>query len=402
MRVLFVAPSLPWPLDAGGRIRTYKLIEALDPDVHVDLWVVGAEGPEPAPALVEARARVAGIVRELRVFERSPLPQIRRLAAPKQEGWFHSAALERALASVRAQDHDLIHLDELCLLRALPDALNLPLLVHHHKLDLELALGLANHRVQANVETIRWRRLEALAVKQSSRHAFCCTADSDRFLNRQKISGHRIEVIENGVDPQFFAPRPGPRDDDHLLVLGSLDYRPNRDGLRSFLAGPWAALRARRPRLRLSVVGSGDESLAPPELPAGVHWIGEVPDVRPWLARASALVVPLSLGGGTRLKIAEAAAMGCPVLSTRVGAEGLPLQSPEHFLEAASIDELSLVIDRALDDPEAMARRAERARRRTLERLSWKDLSRRLEAAWKRCHREVHPQGSASDVHALV
>ena len=218
--------------------------------------------------------------------------------SPRPARWFHSRELRLSLGAPGALDaFDLVHLDEPCLLPALPRDLGVPLVVHHHKLDLELARDIAPPGVRRSLEVARWRRLENEAVERSVHHVFCSPEDARRFKARHP----RVEarVVENGFDPTHFHPTaPELREERLLLVLGSLDYAPNLRGLERFLREVWPPLAVQVPDLRLAVVGRGAPTALGRGWPPGVELVGAVDDVRPWLARATALVVPLEVGGG--------------------------------------------------------------------------------------------------------
>jgi glycosyltransferase involved in cell wall biosynthesis len=228
----------------------------------------------------------------------------------------------------------------------------------------------------------RWRHLEADAASRIPAQIVCAEEDADRL--RERFTAIDALVIENGVDPDFFVPREIPRDPNLLLFLGSLDYGPNQDGLRDFLAHSWPALRAARPALRLALVGRGDA----PELQSAcafdprVDWIGEVDDVRDWLARCGALIVPLRIGGGSRIKLACALAMRTPIASTTIGAEGLALKNGVHLRIADSaadfVTATRAALDSGTDDPLTSA-----GRKRVIERYAWKHLAARLAEGWR-------------------
>ena len=377
MRVLALAPSLPWPLDAGGRLRTYHLLRALAPRHQLRLFCVRQPGAGPE---AEEALHAAGL--DPRGFERSPAGGLAALVSPRPARWFHSRELRLSLGAPGALDaFDLVHLDEPCLLPALPRDLGVPLVVHHHKLDLELARDIAPPGVRRSLEVARWRRLENEAVERSVHHVFCSPEDARRFKARHP----RVEarVVENGFDPTHFHPTaPELREERLLLVLGSLDYAPNLRGLERFLREGWPPLAVQVPDLRLAVGGRGAPTALGRGWPPGVELVGAVEDVRPWLARATALVVPLEVGGGTRLKIIEAAASGCPVVTTAVGAEGLALHDGEHLWAAEDLAGLGPALTRALECGAERRRRAERAAALVERRYPWELSAARLEEAW--------------------
>jgi glycosyltransferase involved in cell wall biosynthesis len=376
VRVLFVAPTLPWPPDAGGRIRTSSLLRELAPRHELRLVCVR----QPGAGAAEEKA-LRGLGLELEVLPRGPRGPLARLSGPAEEGWFWSPALRRRLARLDLEGHDLVHLDELSCVRALPAAQRTPLVVHHHKLDRELAVALAAGPARARLAAARWELLEREATARTRRHL--TTTAEDAALLRARHPGLEVGVVRNGVRLAGGAAPTGERDPDLLLALGSLDYAPNARGLARFLRVGWPRLAARRPGTRLAVVGRGAPAAPLGPLPPGVELVGEVPDPAPWLARAAALVVPLEVGGGSRLKILEAAAAGLPVLSTRVGAEGLELEDGAHLALADDLAELGALAADALGRPDALARRAAAARERVEERYGWGRAAAELEAAWE-------------------
>jgi glycosyltransferase involved in cell wall biosynthesis len=165
-------------------------------------------------------------------------------------------------------------------------------------------------------------------------------SDNDAELARTRYGASRVAVVENGVDLDYFTPSHQPRDPYDILFLGSLDWRANLDAVVFLLDEIFPRVLASEPTARLSIVGR-----RPPkwliERASALDYVQvfpDVPDVRPFLRRCGVLAVPLRVGGGSRLKILEAAACLCPVVSTPVGAEGLNFTSDVHYLEAGSAD----------------------------------------------------------------
>jgi glycosyltransferase involved in cell wall biosynthesis len=257
-----------------------------------------------------------------------------------------------------------------------------------------------------NIESQIWRRYEETEsnpakrwyIRQQrrkferfERQAFAeadevvTVSDPDAELARRAFAARRVSVVDNGVDTVYFAPQPEvPRDPNTILFLGSLDWRPNLDAVRVLLERIFPAVRAEEPSARLVLVGRN-----PPDwLAAAVHETravelhASVPDVRPFLARSGVLVVPLRIGGGSRLKILEALAAGVPVVSTAVGAEGLHLGPGRDLVVVNGMEDMAPALVAALRDPGAMRAMAEHGHRRVLERYDWDVLADRLEQVW--------------------
>lgn len=215
-------------------------------------------------------------------------------------------------------------------------------------------------------------------------------SDTDAQRLREDFDVSRVDVVENGVDTAYFQPQARRRRPERLLFLGSLDWRPNLDAVRLLLEHVFPAVRSAEPSASLCLVGRH-----PPEalrrqaarLP-GVELYANVPDVRPYLADCGLLVVPLRIGGGSRLKILEALASGTPVVSTRVGVEGLRLEQGQDLTVIEDIDDLIRALIAAIRHPDVLQAQVERGREKVLEQYDWDRLAEQLEQVWKQCASE--------------
>ena len=238
-------------------------------------------------------------------------------------------------------------------------------------------------RVYAALNWRKLRREELAAFRAADAVAVCSELDRARLL--EDLPGVRAEVIPNAADVERFRPRAGdPRPDGRtVLYFGLLATAPNIDGLRFFVREIWPRVLARRPGARFRIVGARPPP-AVKELAGGsVDLAGFVEDLRPELAAAAAVVVPLRLGSGTRLKIVEALAMGKGVVSTRLGAEGLATEHDRHILLADEPERFADQVVRLLEDPATAERLGEEGRRLAVERYAWSSAARALEALYR-------------------
>jgi len=389
VKVLFVCPFAPWPLVNGGKVRTYQLLRAAAERAELHVHLV--REPEQAADVEDAlRPFCASIT----VHARDPIGKLGRWTRPKLERWFHSSALRAALASAtRDGGFDLVHLDELLLARTLSAHTPVPVVQHHHKLDTVLygEIGTGGALEQA-FDLWKLERLERESTRRTKHHVTCSQGDADVLIGRHGALD--IGVVPSGFDPDVFAPDPAvAREPDHLLYLGSMDYGPNVDGVLWFHEAIWPLVRTARPDAVLDVVG-GDplpEVRALAGSDAGVVVHGRADSVPPWLRRTSALVVPLRIGGGTRLKIAEALGVGTPTVSTTVGAEGLDLVDGEHVALADTPEEFARRTLALLDDPGEACALGERGRTHALRAFTWRVLGDRLVDYWERVARGGRP-----------
>lgn len=391
MRVLVASPFVPWPQNSGGRIRSYQLLAHAAREVEVDLLAVDEESDHG-----DARAALADRFAHFEIVPRSRLSGARQAARPKIERWFHSAALvERVRAADRAGTYDLIQLDELPLARALPWRHRTRTLLHHPKLDLEFqrSTAAAQGGLLARFDLAKVAQLERAAARRFRHHLVCSDEDRDQLLAR--YDGLDVTIVPNGYDPAYFVPRVEERERDRVLFLGSLSYAPNVDGLAWFVRSVWPAVRAARPGVRLAVVGRDPHADVLALAADDIRIVGPVDDVRPHLARASALAVPLRVGGGTRLKITEALAMVTPVVSTTVGAQGLELVDGRHLRLADRPDDFAAALIATLADPTRAAALAAAGRDEAERRFRWPALASDLVAQWRRIAGGTPPQRSS-------
>src|SRR5207253_3189843 len=241
-------------------------------------------------------------------------------------------------------------------------------------------------RLPLEVEWRKMRRWEARACARAD--LTIAVSEQDRDLLAEVAPGARVVAIPTGVDTSYFTPNRHQERAGALVFTGSMDWYPNEDGLVDFLEATLPLIRRQVPEASLTVVGRNPSTrLRDAAARAGVEVTGTVHDGRPYVARGSVYVVPLRVGGGTRLKIFEALAMGKAVVSTSVGAEGLPLAPGTHFVQADDPAQFADAVVALLGDP--ARRRALGGAGRSLveQRYSWSHVAREFEA---RCE-EVIP-----------
>lgn len=201
-----------------------------------------------------------------------------------------------------------------------------------------------------------------------------------------------VDVVDNGVDvAHFSAPLPGMprREANTILYLGALDWRPNLDAIGVLLESVLPEVQRHIAGAKLWIVGRNPPAALEKRIErlAGVTLMANVPDVRPYLARASVLAVPLRIGGGSRLKILEALAAKLPVVSSSVGAEGLELTAGRHYVRSDE-DSMANALVEALSEPERMQALAEAGFEQIRMRYDWQALGAKLQASWEACVRD--------------
>jgi glycosyltransferase involved in cell wall biosynthesis len=358
----------PWPLDNGSRIRTARLAQGLSERFDLTL-VTFADGPvydDTLASRADLERLLPGAGIELVPFGRPHPRGARRGVARRGSatwGAYDTPTMRSALARLMAgRPGALLHLDgpgaALAGLGLAPDRTVYSGHNIEHQIVREvLARRPLTHRPFLEVE---WRKI-AHEERRCWRAADMCVAVSGPDADTMLAGGaRRVEVVPNGADahdPLPVAPH-AEGEPLRLMFVGSGAYWPYEHGLAWFAQEVMPLLRARS-RIAFDVVGERPEA---PVAGEGIAYYGRVGDVRPFYESAHALVVPVFEGSGTRLKLVEAAMFGRPVISTALGAEGLPLRAGEHYARAETAAEWVAAVEQlesgALDQMPARARDA--------------------------------------------
>jgi sugar transferase (PEP-CTERM/EpsH1 system associated) len=380
-RVLWITPKPPLPLVSGDRIRQYNLIRRLAEGHDVDLvtFVDGAADRDGVAAL-------DGLCRRVIAVPLPPRPCLaaRALAvldprAPFRWARYRSPLFRGALEALTARERydvvDVQHVYMAPYFAAVRPGPRRVLTLHNVESVLSARCGAVERSAARRAYwTIESRKLAAFERSWlPAVDAVVAMSDDDAAAARRAAPPAAVAVVPNGVDIAAYAPHVDGRDDRAVVFTGSLGYPPNADGVRWFLARVWPLVRVRRPDATCTIVGRDPSA----ELRArdgrdGVRVTGLVDDVRRFLVRAGAAVVPLRAGGGTRLKILEAMASATPVVSTRLGAEGLALRDGVEICLADDPLAFATATLRVLRDPALRRRLGEAARRRAEDTYDWR------------------------------
>ena len=261
---------------------------------------------------------------------------------------------------------------------------------------------------QHNVETVIWRRHSQNARRWAERAFFRTQAkrmfryentichqarhivtvsqtDSDTTRELFGLS-QNVSSVPTGVDCDYFAPPADAAPYSDLIFVGAMNWIPNIDGIRFFIENVWPLVRAAHPKCTLGIVGRSPtpEIRHLADADPSIHVTGTVPDVRPFLWGSGVSIVPLRIGGGTRLKIYEAMAAGVPVISTAVGAEGLPVRHPDQIRIADRPEDFADECIQLLDDESGRRKLGSAAREWVIANGSWDSVVAEFEQILRR------------------
>ena len=383
MRIAAFTPYLPYPPDEGGKIRSYHLLQALAAHSDMDLYTV-YYGKRPSQAAIEAvREHYHRVVLFHLEKPRRTRDRIRRILAslPRSVEHFHTAhSLQQARRHLENGQYDLVIADEIHMTPYAELALDTARIVSRQKVDhvhfreMAKARPWGLEKVLDHIEAAQLQQYER--AKMPFYQACVVCSQHDATLVRRDAPGIPVVVIPNGADLTAFIPSGRPRARvPTLLYVGSMHYYPNIDAVRFFFEETYGLIQQDAPGVRVQIVGHGPtpETQQLGHLPH-VEVTGTVPDVRPYYEQASVFIVPLRLGGGTRLKIVEAMAMGLPVVSTTVGAEGLDVHPGEDILIADDAATFARSVLKLLSNPDLRDSIA-KGGRLLARRYDWQELA---------------------------
>jgi glycosyltransferase involved in cell wall biosynthesis len=390
MKILVVTPEVPYPLNNGGRLRVYHLVRCLVYSGHDVTVITYGSGPSSAKCDWFGSDRVFRLVqvpkpsRLVRIFS-----FLRALGSgvPYRFAFYSTGAMRKAVRRLLNNGQDI------CLIEYLAMACNVSFrgrcqyIVDTHNVEYRRAEQAYSRKqsLLARLCVAHVKRYEARKLNLADCVLACSMTDAGYF--RTLTTRTPIHVVPNGVDVQFYSTG-HKTESTHKTVLfvGSLDYRPNIEGLQWFINEIWPKVMSQHPEAEFHVVGrSPKEEVKTLGLRRGVKIHADVPDVREYLQTASIVVVPLKSGSGTRLKILEAMAASKPIISTTIGAEGINCTHGKNIVLADSSDAFVEAILRLLADAEYRSRIAEEAWRLVSKEYDWRSVGADLD----RCVREI-------------
>jgi glycosyltransferase involved in cell wall biosynthesis len=390
MKILFVAPKIPWPATDGGRIAIYELIRHLTARGH-RAALLGFGTQEAAD---ELRAR-AGLMWAKAVPHDTSTNYAHALLAlfspaPYTALKYRSGAMSAAIRDAfNEQKFDLVQLEgtHMAHYLGLVQGLGVHAVLRLQNVESLLAERFAQTAVfplnfYVRDQARRMRGFEVRAYQQADLCLAITPEDAERVI--QLAPDAAVAVSPAGVDLERFSPQPMSEEPGTVVFVGALDWPPNADAIRWFRAKVWSRILQEEPTARWIVVGKSapTDILHWPEEDRNIQVTGFVEDVRPYLHRASVVVVPLRSGGGMRLKILEAMAAGKVVVTTPVGAEGISARNGEAIVLAGADRSFGMEVVRLLRDGTERKRIA-KAARAWAEGYGWSRIAADLEGEYQ-------------------
>jgi sugar transferase (PEP-CTERM/EpsH1 system associated) len=362
MHILWLKTELLHPVDKGGKIRTYNMLKQLKRKHRITYLTLddGAAGDAERALSFEYCHELICVPHE--AHQKFTMGFYQDLLAnvfssqPYAVKKYESAALRKVILK---NDVDLIVCDFLAPAANVPANVHCPVVLFQH--NVEAMIWKRHFEVQTNLLkkaylNLQWRKMRSFE-KRMCRQFDAVVAVSREDCEQMQADYGAANVFEvpTGVDTEFFKPSGKQAQQPHNLVFtGSMDWLPNEDAIRYFTEEILPLVKQQIPDVTLTVVGRNPYSslLELAKRNPSIEVTGRVDDVRPYMERAAAYVVPLRIGGGTRLKIYEAMAMEKALISTTIGAEGLPLKDGIELLLADSAESFAKAVVSVLQNSE--------------------------------------------------
>jgi glycosyltransferase involved in cell wall biosynthesis len=377
--VLVVAPYVPYPPWFGGASRVYHLLRVLARKHRVSLLCYGTRNELAAARRLTEVCTDAQVVAPPRGRRWRRLYQARSLVGrPYYYYAFHSPAMARALlATLARRSFDVVQVEfsQMAYHEVPPGPLRVLDAHNVEYLLLDRVRRQEQHwlrRLYAWIQARKFRPQEIKACRGMD--GVLTTSDADRRVLAGAGVDVPIRVAPNGVDVDYFTPWRTPARAPRLLFTGAINYGPNADAVLHFCADILPRIRAAVPEVTFAVVGRDPPDRVQRLAGRSVLVTGTVTDVRPFMRDAAVFVVPLRSGSGTRLKILEALASGCAVVSTSVGCEGINVTHGQDILIADTAAAFAEAVVRCLRDPELRASLGARGRALVEREYRWETV----------------------------
>ncbi|MCC7368063.1 MAG: glycosyltransferase [Chloroflexi bacterium] len=395
MKVLFLTPRVPYPLDAGTSLRNFRLLQsaAREHDVHLLSF-------SDRPLRVEHLEVLQSICRRVELRPVPPHPAYRRLVrtltAPLPDMAYRrwSDGFAETLRTMLAQErYDIVQIEGIEMARYLPLARGARRVFSEHNVEylLQQRAYLVDRTHPARLpkalysllQVRKLARFEATACRMADR-TLTVSEDDAVSLGQLEPRGE-YRVVPNAIDPSRYPRRTGWPAQPAVLFTGTLDYRPNADAVRWLLDSIMPLVWREAPETRALIVGRGPspDLVARGQQDSRIAVTGSVESIDPYWGRATVYVLPVRGGGGTRFKALEAMAAGLPLASTSMGMEGIDAVEGTHYLSGDTPAGLASAMVRLLGDVALREQLTTAADRLVRERYDWQAVAARLLATYR-------------------
>ncbi len=412
LKILFLSQRFLFPQDTGGKIRTGKILEQLNKRYHITV-ISNVESPKDDPYIPEMQRLCEKFVpvpwKEIPrytfrwywdVFKKSfsiyPVPMLND----------YSPELEQAvLDELHNGEYDLAICDFMQSTLNFRRVEGIPKILFQHNVEATISLRHMKRAKDPLFKIFWWLQFRKMFYHEKRESAKFDAVIAVSELDKQRFEEwyglKNVHVIPTGVDTDFYAPDPNVKVKKQIVFVGAMDWLPNHDAMLYFLEDIFPLIKKEEPDVKFVIVGRNPA----PKLKKlvdqypDVEITGWVEDTRPYVQESAVFIVPIRIGGGTRMKIYEAMAMEKAIVSTRVGAEGLPLTDREHIYLEDEPEEFARAVLKLLRDEEVRQKIGKQARQYVYENFRWEKVA---DVFADICESVVKQRSSAKVAEAII
>lgn len=388
LKILFLSQRFLFPQDTGGKIRTGKILEHLNKQFSITVIsnVESAKDEQYVPEMKRLCDKFIRVpwVETKRYTLKWYLEILRKSFSIYPVTMLNdfSPDLEKAvLAELENNHYDLAICDFMQSTLNFRKVKNIPTLLFQHNVEATIS---QRHMLRSKdpISKVFWwlqfRKMFYHEKNQCSRFdTVIAVSEEDKQKFEDWYALNNVVTIPTGVDTEFYSPNGQIEEENKIVFVGAMDWLPNDDAMHYFLEKIFPLVQREQPETKFVIVGR-NPSPKLIRIAKNIHNVevtGWVEDTRPYIANSAVFIVPIRVGGGTRMKIYEGMAMGKAIVSTTIGAEGLPLTHDEHIYIADEEKEFAAQIIKLLKDKELRKRTGANARKYVYENFRWQKVA---------------------------
>ena len=402
-RILWLSHFVPYPPKGGCFQRSYNLIKEISSKNDLSLIALKhKDSTHPDFDIKIAKSELEKLCKEVNIIDISASTSGAAFYAaafkslfkitPLSVNMFKSKKMHEAIERItRKTKFQAVHFDTISMAEYLEDFGNVPKVMNHHGVE----SFMIKRRVEnePNILYKLYLMVEGYKLEKYEKR-YCARFDKnlavsglDKKLLKDITGVGNIEVIENGVDIDYFSPSENVEKNKVIIFAGRLDQYSNRESILYFCSKIWPLIKKKHPDVRFTIIGNNPPAKLAEiaENDRNIELLGYVDDVRPFFANAMISVCPIKDGGGTRIKILDALAMGMPIVSTSIGCEGIDVTPGEDVLIADTPEDFADKVDRIITDIGIRRSMSKNARKTAEDNYSWKAISEKLDRLYSKC-----------------
>ena len=393
MNILFIVPRLPWPLDTGGRLRTFNLFKQLSKiaKMHMVSFSFESRDEEWKKEIEKLGVRVTLVpAQESTFFQRAWNIAFRTL--PHSIIKYNMPLMKATLENLSKTEHfDVVHIDHIHMAHYNECFKGIPCFLDAHNVEYKIwercgeVEPMVIKKLLFGQQSSKMRTYEAKKTKEF-KGVFTCSSDDQKILSDITFGGVPIYVIPNGVDTDFNSPDPDQgKEEEAIVFTGAMDWLPNEDAITFFCSQILPLIWQKKGSVKFYAVGKNPSPIIKDlaQRDPRVIITGRVDDVRPYIRRSRVSIVPLRIGGGTRLKILEAMALSKTIVSTSIGAEGIEYTDGKNILIGDSPQDFADKVLLVLNDPQKSREIGIEARKFVCGKYDWNIIGQKLKTIYE-------------------